>query len=198
MRLSVLAVALVLLVPTGAAAGAVHCPGAGQPLVVGSESVLLVRGTDVVGCWRPLGRVRLVARGGIDFTRADAIRAAVSGRYAAVALRTHGPVGDQLFVYVMNLRTGRVHNAEANFIDTPAGVTAADVRRLVLAKDGSAAWTTNGGGLPTDSYHVETMDRRGKTWVVDDEPGIAPTFLRLRGVTLTWSVNGQRRSAELP
>jgi hypothetical protein len=192
------AVVIACTAPTTSSAAGRGCPKVRHPLARSDQSVLWVRASNVVGCWRPQGRVRVVAPGGIDFVPSNAGPAAVAGRFGALALRTTGPVTDQLYVVVANLRTGNVHYAGANYLDSPAGdPTAADVARLVLTRSGTAAWTTSAGQWPTSGYHVESMDRRGKVRVIDDEPGIDPASLRLRRSRLTWTAGGQRRSALL-
>lgn len=204
-----LAVAAVAWVGSAPADGRGRCPSIRHPLGKSKQAVLYVYAPDVVGCWRATGRRRVIVKGDGNFRPDDVSYARVAGRYAALAEIYHGPVGDGRLVWIADIKTGRGHNADANYHSDVivSGAAAARIDALVLTSTGSAAWTTDAGPAdfayeppfpPPPPFHVQAMDRHGKTWTVDGESGIDPHSLRRHGQTISWTASGVRKTARLP
>lgn len=123
----------------------------------------------------------------------------LAGHFVGAASVLQDCCGRFAGVEIRNVRTGR------RVYSFPAGggsraSTDADVTDLVLRPNGSAAWMEGFGGpaehQPPTRFVVRKADTR-EAAILDRGTGIAGDSLTLRGRTVAWEHDGQRRTAEL-
>ncbi|MDP9384042.1 MAG: hypothetical protein M3P50_02205 [Actinomycetota bacterium] len=127
----------------------------------------------------------------------------LSGRFAGAFQQYAGRGGALLQTRVFDLRSGRrVFEAREDQEFGPDGrqpVNSPYGRALVVARNGTAAWTVERVGLKTGRVVTTEVHVRdsASARLVDSGAGIAARSLALGGSTVYWTHDGQARSIEL-
>jgi hypothetical protein len=123
---------------------------------------------------------------------------ALSGSVAAYGVMRCGVDTGEAQVAVRRLTDGKLlHTAEATS-HVPGPEAYQSVGSVVVRTDGAVAWIGAARSIISRRRLVEVhrLDRRGGA-ILDQGAGIAASSLRLRGLRLSWTDSGRRRSATL-
>jgi hypothetical protein len=134
---------------------------------------------------------------GTDCTWVRGIR--LAGARAGIIAEHYGLDSTHTVLTVRDLAGGHLlHSVQTYSLSTWVGT---ELIKYVLAASGNVAWSTISGSWGPDqpSDFVGIIHRAiGRTVItLDSAPGVRTSSLRLRGETVVWIDDGQRRSAPL-
>jgi hypothetical protein len=204
LRVAVLVLAIVLVTAGGApsAEGAKRkksCRAAHSHTIASNRYVRLFSkanhesGRNVYACLRGSGKRELITRSFDDgyVASGEYSNVGLAGRFVAwfesqtdISCKAACPPNYQAtteYIGLCNLRSGRCRQVDGE-------VTG---HALVLTRRGALAWAQDG----TEEVEIHASDRAGER--ILDSGNIRPASLKVRGLVVSWTKDGQARSATL-
>ena len=205
----VTAFAVLALAPTASAhhGCSKHAKGA-QIVTKTKEAHVFIKNKRWYGCAAKFKKVRLLP--GLDTT--DALQFSdgsvpstftLAGQFVAYEQYNLEPAGHETHsdIYIYDLGTGKIeYHAGAG--STKPNAEDSVLERLVLKRNGSAAWTARLGGGQNATYEVHRYSKyttvKGRV-TLDSGPNVDPQSLALSADrhTVSWKRGGQTKTADL-